>query len=40
MTEQDALWDPDIRETMPHMAHRARQVLNHIFEQDLGAKCL
>ncbi|GLB44500.1 putative phosphoglycerate mutase family protein [Lyophyllum shimeji] len=33
-TEEDELWDPDVRETKAHIADRAKMVLDHIFEHD------
>ncbi|GLB44497.1 putative phosphoglycerate mutase family protein [Lyophyllum shimeji] len=34
LPEDDELWDPELRETDAHLAHRARRVLDHIFEHD------
>ncbi|KAF5376673.1 hypothetical protein D9615_007906 [Tricholomella constricta] len=33
-TEEDLLWDPDVRENKPHIAERAKRVLDHIFTHD------
>ncbi|KAF7303948.1 F-box domain-containing protein [Mycena indigotica] len=33
-SEEDELWEPDMRETADHAAERARLVLEHVFAQD------
>lgn len=35
--EEDALWDPEIRETKAEVADRARKVLDYIFERDTSS---
>ncbi|TFK38871.1 phosphoglycerate mutase-like protein [Crucibulum laeve] len=37
-TEEDELWNPEIRETKPHLAERAKQVLDTIFERETSAQ--
>ncbi|PPQ72225.1 hypothetical protein CVT24_002353, partial [Panaeolus cyanescens] len=35
LTEQDELWDADVRETKAQVSHRARKVLDLVFEKDV-----
>jgi hypothetical protein len=39
-TEQDELWDPKLRESIPHFRARARDVLDRIFApENASVKC-
>jgi hypothetical protein len=38
-TEEDGLWSRDERESKSHVARRAREVLDKIFDQDNEATC-
>lgn len=40
LTEEDELWDPEIRETKAQVAKRARDVLDYIFQKDTDSTCM
>lgn len=39
LTEEDELWNPDVRETKEEVASRAREVIDMVFENDVEHYC-